>query len=154
MLMFNENIRARNTAHNINILTVPEYQEIYFDVFEIEVDGCKYIAEKIDDYKGAPVVSIPLVIEGKEYTAPFVLHQGVFDVLFNKNNSSYVKDVHEDLEEITIDEPDTVKFLSEKSDSILEDIKYIIESTSNTTYTFKIKGIDSIVRTGTLTLTD
>jgi F0F1-type ATP synthase membrane subunit b/b' len=125
MLMFNENIRVRNTAHNINILTVPEYQEIYFDVFEVEVNGCKYIAEKIDDYKGSPVVNIPLVIEGKEYTAPFVLNQGKFDVLFNKYNSTYVKDVTEIEEEVSIDVPelDVVdEIIFEKRDSILDDI--------------------------------
>ena len=133
MLMFNENIRVKNTAHNINILTVPEYQEIYFDIYELELNGSKYIAEKIDEYKGSPVISIPLVIEGKEYTAPFVLQQGEFSALFNKDNASFVQDVShkEDIENIVDDlltlediAPDDFnEIVFKNKESLLEDIQ-------------------------------
>ena len=133
MLMFNENIRVKNTAHNINILTVPEFQEIYFDIYELELNGSKYIAEKIDEYKGSPVISIPLVIEGKEYTAPFVLQQGEFSAFFNKDNASFVQDgSHKEnienivddlltLEDIAPDDFNEVVF--KNKESLLEDIQ-------------------------------
>ena len=132
MLMFNENIRVKNTTHNINILTVPEYQEIYFDIYELELNGSKYIAEKIDEYKGSPVLSIPLVIEGKEYTAPFVLQQGVFSAFFNKANASFIQDVvhKENIENIVddllaledIDSDDFNEIVFRNKESLLEDI--------------------------------
>lgn len=133
MLMFNENIRVKDTAHNINILTVPEFQEIYFDIYELELNGSKYIAEKIDEYKGSPVISIPLVIEGKEYTAPFVLQQGEFSAFFNKDNASFVQDgSHKEnienivddlltLEDIAPDDFNEVVF--KNKESLLEDIQ-------------------------------
>jgi hypothetical protein len=133
MLMFNENIRVKNTAHNINVLTVPEYQEIYFDIYELELNGSKYIAEKIDEYKGSPVISIPLVIEGKEYTAPFVLQQGEFSALFNKDNSSFVQDVsHKESIENIVDDLLTIEDIApddfneivfKNKESLLEDIQ-------------------------------
>ena len=133
MLMFNENIRVKNTTHNINILTVPEYQEIYFDIYELELNGSKYIAEKIDEYKGSPVISIPLVIEGKEYTAPFVLHQGEFSAFFNKANASFIQDVvhKENIENIVddlltledIDSDDFNEIVFRNKESLLEDIQ-------------------------------
>jgi len=133
MLMFNENIRVKNTTHNINILTVPEYQEIYFDIYELELNGSKYIAEKIDEYKGSPVLSIPLVIEGKEYTAPFVLQQGVFSAFFNKANASFIQDVvhKENIENIVddllaledIDSDDFNEIVFRNKESLLEDIQ-------------------------------
>ena len=133
MLMFNENIRVKNTTHNINILTVPEYQEIYFDIYELELNGSKYIAEKIDEYKGSPVLSIPLVIEGKEYTAPFVLQQGVFSAFFNKANASFIQDVvhKENIENIVddllaledIDSNDFNEIVFRNKESLLEDIQ-------------------------------
>lgn len=133
MLMFNENIRVKNTAHNINILTVPEYQEIYFDIYELELNGSKYIAEKIDEYKGSPVISIPLVIEGKEYIAPFVLQQGEFSALFNKDNASFVQDIGDKenienvvddlltLEDVAPDDFNEIVF--KNKESLLEDIQ-------------------------------
>ena len=127
MLMFNENIRVKNTAHNINILSVPEYQEIYFDIYELELNGSKYIAEKIGDHKGSPIVNIPVVFEGKEYTSPFVLQKGVFGVSFNKNNTSLVQDLSdkENIENIVddlISSEDFNKVVFRNKESLLEDI--------------------------------
>ena len=90
MRLFSEKVTPTFTSSDLNILTVEDFQEIFFDVFEFEINGNKFIAEKISDYKGFPVVEIPLVLEGKKLTAPFVLQKGQFEVLFNKNNSNKI----------------------------------------------------------------
>lgn len=89
MRLFSEKVTPTFTSSDLNILTVEDYQEIFFDVFEFEINGKKFIAEKISEYKGFPVVEIPLVLEGKKLTAPFVIQQGEFEVLFNENNSTF-----------------------------------------------------------------
>lgn len=87
MLMFNEDIKARDTTYDINFLTVSDFQEIYFDVYELVINGNKYIAEKVSEYQGMPVVTIPVTINGLAEDASFVLKKGTQEVLFNKNNS-------------------------------------------------------------------
>jgi hypothetical protein len=103
MRLFSEKVVPTFTSSNLNILTVEDFQEIFFDVFEFEINGKKFIAEKVSEYKGAPVVDIPLVMEGKEFTAPFVLQTGKFEILFNKNNSTFVKEVVNEQQELVIE---------------------------------------------------
>jgi len=103
MRLFSEKVTPTFTSSNLNILTVKDYQEIFFDIFEFEINGNKFIAEKISEYKGFPVVEIPLVFRGKKLTAPFVIQQGEFEVLFNENNSTFVK-LESNKEEILFEE--------------------------------------------------
>jgi hypothetical protein len=138
MRLFSEKVVPTFTSSNLNILTVEDFQEIFFDVFEFEINGKKFIAEKVSEYKGAPVVDIPLVMEGKEYNALFVVHQGAFEVLFNKSSAVYKRDVdiestlhikesHEELEEI----------IFEKKEDILTEISQARQSAER--YAKKLK---------------
>jgi hypothetical protein len=138
MRLFSEKVVPTFTSSNLNILTVEDFQEIFFDVFEFEINGKKFIAEKVSEYKGAPVVDIPLVMEGKEYNALFVVHQGAFEVLFNKSSAVYKRDVdiestlhikesHEELEEI----------IFEKKEDILTEISQARQSAEK--YAKKLK---------------
>ena len=119
MRLFSEKVVPTFTSSNLNILTVEDFQEIFYDVFEFEINGKKFIAEKVSEYKGAPVVDIPLVMEGKEYNALFVVHKGAFEVLFNKSSAVYKRDVdiestlhikesHEELEEIIFEKKEDI----------------------------------------------
>jgi len=134
MILFSEKVTPTFTNSNLNIITVKDFSEVFFDVYELEINGKKYVTEKIDEYKGSPVVNLTVKNEGKEYTAPFVLNKGNFSILFNKNNSTYVRDVTESQEEIIIEdtianEVDTIIF--EKHEDILEDIKQAKSSARN-----------------------
>jgi hypothetical protein len=93
MRLFSEKVVPTFTSSNLNILTVEDFQEVFFDVFEFEINGKRFVVEKVSVYRGSPVVDIPLVLEGKEFTAPFVLQTGKFEILFNKNNSTFVGEV-------------------------------------------------------------
>lgn len=126
MRLFSEKVVPTFTSSNLNILTVEDFQEIFFDVFEFEINGKKFIAEKVSDYKGLPVVDVPLVLEGKEFTAPFVLQTGKFEILFNKNNSTFVKEVVNEQQELVIEyvdkDEEVEDIIFEKKEDILREI--------------------------------
>ena len=126
MRLFSEKVVPTFTSSNLNILTVEDFNEVFFDVFEFEINGKKFIAEKVSDYKGSPVVDIPLVLEGKEFTASFVLQRGKFEILFNKANSTFVRPVVEEAEEPIIEfeeqEDEIEDIIFEKKETILKEI--------------------------------
>ena len=104
MRLFSEEVSPTLTSSNLNIITVKDYNEIFFDVFELEINGKKYVAEKVDSYNGQPVVSIPIVKDGKEYTMPFVLNKGKFNILYNEKNLTFVRDIEEEKPEDIVPE--------------------------------------------------
>ena len=91
MRLFSEKVKPTFTSLNLNILTVESFEEVFFDVYEFEINGSKFIAEKRGQYKGSPVVNIPVVKGNKEYSAPFVLREGKFEVMFNEKNNTFVR---------------------------------------------------------------
>ena len=94
-MVFDQNVNVSISSTNHNILVVENYDEIYFDIFEIVINGKKYNAEKVSTYKSRPVVNVPIVFEDKEYIAPFVLEKGKQEILFNEKNLKFVKKVEE-----------------------------------------------------------
>jgi hypothetical protein len=86
MKLFSEKVTPTFTNSSFNILQVEKFQEIFFDVYEIELNKIKYPVEKVSEYKGSPVVSVPVVIGEKEQKYPFILTKGKLDVIFNENN--------------------------------------------------------------------
>lgn len=87
MRLFREKVRPTFTNSTHNIIQVKDYKEIFFDVYEIEINKTKYPVDKIASFEGNPVVSIPVVKEGIEKHYPFVLTQGEFEVFFNEENT-------------------------------------------------------------------
>ena len=141
MRLFSEKVVPTFTSSNLNILTVEDFQEVFFDVFEFEINGKKFIAEKVSEYKGSPVIDVPLVLEGKEFTAPFVLQAGKFEILFNKNNSTFVKEVVNEQQEIAIEYKDKDEevedIIFEKKEDILKEIAQARQSAER--YVDKLK---------------
>ena len=127
MRLFSEKVVPTFTSSHLNILTVEDFNEVFFDVFEFEINGKKFIAEKVSEYKGSPVVDIPLVLEGKEFTASFVLQRGKFEILFNKDNSTFVRPVVQEAEEPIIQfeehEDEIEDIIFEKKETILKEIQ-------------------------------
>ena len=137
--LFSEEVYATFTNSDHNIITVESFEEVFFDVFEFEINGTKYIAEKETTYKGSPVVSIPVVEGSTEKRVPFILNKGDrFEVLYNKETSLDIKGqiVEESTEKST--EEDIFKKINvvEEEDSFTdiltsykEDILLEVEST-------------------------
>ena len=127
MKLFSEKVTPTFTSSNQNILTIKEFNEIFFDVYELEINGNKYIAEKISEYKGNPVVNIPVVIDGKEFEAPFVLQTGKLDIIFNERNSTFIGSAKpesvEVYDEVKSREEEVEEIIFEKRESILEEIQ-------------------------------
>ena len=122
-----------STSSNYNILILNDYTEIFFDIYELVINGNKYIAEKVSEHKGNPVVSIPIVFEGKELETLFVLRRGEIEVLsgnlevlinslyceLNKNTSLDVPHILEPLSQ----EEEVESIIFEKKESILKEIQ-------------------------------
>lgn len=127
MRLFSEEVVPTFTSSDHNIITVEDYNEIFFDVYEFEINGKKVIAEKVSEYKGYPVVDVPVVLEGNKFCAPFILERGEFSVYYNPDNATFVS-VAEETEERTILEDDEQKdeveeILFERRDDLLAEIQ-------------------------------
>lgn len=127
MRLFSEKVTPTFTSSNQNILTIKDFNEVFFDVYELEINGNKYIAEKISEYKGNPVVNIPVVIEGKELEAPFIIQRGNFEVIFNESNLAFKGDGSYTglsiINEVRSEEEEIESIIFEKRESILKEIQ-------------------------------
>ena len=122
--LFSEEVNPTFTSSKHNILTVESYSEIFFDVFEFEINGTTYIAEKLSEYKGMPVVAIPVIEGDKKSTIPFVLSEGSFEVLYNNENSVFVSGgVDECILESIMIEDDVVDIARDYKDGLLEEVE-------------------------------
>lgn len=139
MRLFSEEVTPTFTNSNLNILTVKDFNEVFFDVYELEINGKKYVTEKVSEYKGSPVINIQLTHKGNEYTAPCVLNKGQFNFLVNEQTFQYVgksQEIDDSLfEQPTVDEVEEIVF--EKHESILEDIQNAKRSAQE--YLIKVK---------------
>lgn len=86
MKLFSEKVTPTLTSSSLNILQVENFKEIFFGVYEVEINKNKYPVEQISEQNGNPVVSIPVEVEGKVLNFPFVLAKGKFEVFFNQNS--------------------------------------------------------------------
>jgi hypothetical protein len=116
------------TSSNLNIIQVESFDEVFFDVYEFEINGNKYIAEKIGDYSGDPVVSVPIVEGSSRLEAPFILRKGKFEVYYNPSNSKFLETITEEVDSV-IELPvikeeveEELVIIPEKKDKILEEI--------------------------------
>jgi hypothetical protein len=127
--LFSEKVVDTFTSSNLNIIQVEDFVEVFFDVYEIEINGNKYIAEKIGDYHGNPVVNVPIVEDSNKLEAPFILKKGEFEVFYNPKNSKFLEEIHTSIDTeielpvIVEDVEEELVVLPEKKEKILEDIE-------------------------------
>lgn len=132
MRLFSEKVNPTLTNSSLNILQVENFQEIFFGVYEIEINKNKYPVEKISEHNGNPVVSVPVEVKGGKANYPFVLTKGKFEIVFNES-SDYVELLEnapvaeEQKPEIinveVIEEKFDVEAILEKKQEILEEIQ-------------------------------
>ena len=123
MKLFGEKVVNSLTNSSFNILQVENFSEIFFDVYEVELNGVKYPVEKISEYKGNPVVSVPVVKGTQEIMFPFVLVKGKSNIIFNENNVNSITD--EKFSKATVNH--SVKI----DDAIVDEIDNIITTVIN-----------------------
>jgi hypothetical protein len=133
--LFSEEVDAIFTNSDHNIITVESFEEVFFDVFEFEINGIKFIAEKEATHKGSPVISIPVVEGSTEKRVPFLLNKGDrFEVLYNKDTSLNIKGqiVEESVEENILEDVAVIEeedSFTDKLTTYKEDILLEVEST-------------------------
>ena len=116
------------TSSNLNIIQVENFDEVFFDVYEFEINGNKYIAEKVGVYSDDPVVSVPIVEGSSRLEAPFILRKGKFEVYYNPSNSKFLETITEEVDSVielpVIQEEveEELVIIPEKRDKILEEI--------------------------------
>lgn len=125
--LFSEKVEPTFTSSNHNIITVESYEEVFFDVFEFEINGTKYIAEKQTTYKGSPVVSIPVVENGVRREIPFVLTEGSsFNVFYNNQNKDFNQVLSESIEPVTevlIEDDNVVDIVGDYKEDVLREVR-------------------------------
>lgn len=134
MRLFSEEVKITSSNSPLNILQVKDFQEVFFGVFEVQINENKYVAEKISEENGNPIVSI-LVEEGNEKAQyPFLLLKGKQEIYFNSESepveifeSNIENEEDEDLEvkELIEETFDNSEIVEDKKQEILEEIKRV-----------------------------
>ncbi len=152
-IMFEKVVEPIFTPSSQNILKIEKFEEIFYNVFEITLNDKVFVAEKISEYEGNPVVSIPIELDNVRKTYPFVLVRGEQEIIFNENNQEIeilpepiVEEVEEDRSEFRvvveeyIDEP--TKHID--TNKILEEINEAKDRAKKQASVFKRKKIEEI----------
>ncbi len=96
MTVFSEKVQPTFTNSDLNIIIVENYNEIFFDVYELEINGNKFVAEKVSEKDGKPIVSIPVTHNGLKKNVPFLLEKGKkTEVFYNESTTGLIKPVKE-----------------------------------------------------------
>ena len=77
--LFSEEVDITLTNSDCNTIHVESFEEVFFGVYEFEINGSIVIAEKIGQHAQDPVVAIPVVeADGSKADVEFVLKKGKF----------------------------------------------------------------------------
>ena len=126
--LFNEEVDTISTKSVNNTLYVESFDEVFFGVYEFKLNDSVVIAEKVAKYKGNPVVTIPIIIDGNKYEAPFILREGTQKVKFNTANTVFVEKV--------IEESDL--------NTAIETVKQSVDDNNNVNITYNVDKSDII----------
>ena len=128
MRLFSEKVNPTFNSSGYNILTVKDYTEVFFDVYEFEINGSRFVAEKTGELDDTPIISIPVDYNNVVEQYDFVLHKGEQSIYFDpstQSTPSQVKSVGNTealLIESVEEETDEV-FLEDKKTAVLEEIE-------------------------------
>lgn len=123
MRIFTENVEFISTSDDKNILQIENYEEIFFDVYEISINGNKFVSEKIGEYEKNPIVKIPVEINGIKKNYPFILHEGKFQIVFNEKNELIQEYIEEEASIITEEIEEVEEYSKESFEKELIDIQ-------------------------------
>jgi len=123
MRLFTENVDFVATSGDKNILQTEKYEEVFFDVYEIIINGKKFISEKIGEYDKHPIVKIPVEIDGIKKDYPFILNEGKFQIVFNEQNNLIQESVEENIPVITEEVEEIEEYSKESFEKALVDIQ-------------------------------
>lgn len=134
MRLFSEEVKITSSNSPLNIIQVKDFQEVFFGVFEVQINENKYVVEKISEENGNPIVSILVEEGGVKAQYPFLLLKGKQEIYFNSESepveifeSKIENQEDEDLEikEIVEESFDNSEIFEDKKQQILEEIKRV-----------------------------
>ena len=132
MRLFSEEVKITSSNSLRNILQVKDFQEVFFGVFEVQINENKYVAEKISEENGNPIISV--VVEDGDTTAqyPFLLLKGKQEIYFNSESepveifeSSINIEEDEEVDQIVEQSFDNIEIIEDKKQEIIEEIKRV-----------------------------
>jgi hypothetical protein len=134
MRLFSEEVKITSSNSPRNILQVKDFQEVFFGVFEVQINENKYVAEKISEENGNPIISV--VVEDGGITAqyPFLLLKGKQEIYFNSESEAVeifesnitIEEVEdEEIVEIVEQSFDNIEIIEDKKQEIIEEIKRV-----------------------------
>ena len=115
----------------LNYIVCEGYSEVFFGVYQITVNGSKFIGEGVDTIKGLPVVKLPIIIDGVEHDALFALKSDPSQtgVVINVNSLSNGR-------EVILDEKQAVEEIAKEVE--ITPIDEVFEETTNVSESIKI----------------
>ena len=115
----------------LNYIVCEGYSEVFFGVYQITVNGNKFIGEGVDTIKGLPVVKLPVIIDGVEHDALFALKSDPSQtgVVINVNSLSNGR-------QVILDEKQAVEEIAKEVE--ITPIDEVFEETTNVSESIKI----------------
>ena len=87
--LFSEEVEVTSTNSDHNTLFVERFEEVFFGVYEFEINNETVIAEKVGEYEGNPVITVPIVeADDNKTEAMFILKKGKQQVFYGKEQET------------------------------------------------------------------
>jgi len=141
MRLFSEEVKITSSNSPLNILQVKDFSEVFFGVFEVQINENKYVVEKISEENGNPIVSILVEDGDAKAQYPFLLLKGKQEIYFNSESEpveifeSKIENADEQEDEVIqniIEECSNVEIIDDKKEQIIKEINKIKrEATEN-----------------------
>ncbi len=101
--IFGTKIQPKFTNDSKNILKVSSKKEIFFDVFECQLNGKNIVVEKTGQYENTPIVKFEIKDDGNVFTCEALLViDKENDLYLNENNLEFSKNIKVPIVEKTI----------------------------------------------------
>jgi hypothetical protein len=132
--IFDNTLKYIPSDKGLNYIICEEYNEVFFGVYQVTINGVKFIGEGVDTIKGSPVIKIPVIIEDKTHNVLFALKSDSSEtgVVINLNSLSNgrkilldeKKAVEEIVDEIEIESiPEIIEEVNLPSEELKVDIE-------------------------------
>ena len=119
--LFSEKVNITLTNSDHNTIYVESFDEVFFGVYEFEINGNIVIAEKVGSEGLDPVVTVPVVeADGSKADAQFVLRKGPFDVHIGTASAGLITEQAQEPEVKTVAESTNIQYHIDKADVVKE----------------------------------
>ena len=89
--LFSEEVSVTLTNSDHNVIHVEKLEEVFFEVYEFELNGEQYIRESVDKVGDDPVIIVPVLENNVPHEVPFIVKQGPQSVLYKLQDSTIVE---------------------------------------------------------------